>query len=142
MAHRLDAALFFHLSRSVDLWCERDWGKDALAAAAAAVVVFERSTPSPPAGTGLVSRAHFQLLRPFRARWRVVAALSPRASLAALPASGGKAAEECLKTCRPGFPPSSLRQGELDDGDIERSAGKGEQNAGLFRLQTSVPFCL
>lgn len=101
---------FFVLqSPSVDLWCERDWGEDALAAAAAAaaVVGFKSSTPSPPAGTGLVSRAHFQLFRPFRARWRVVAALSPRASLAGSRRPVGKQQRRALKHVGQGSPPST-----------------------------------
>lgn len=63
-----------------------------------------RAVHSLSAGTELVSWAQIQQFGPLPVRWRVVATLSPRASLALLCMAGGKLAEEILTACRPGNP--------------------------------------
>lgn len=93
MAHRLGAVFSFaHRGGPAVAQCVSvvgDWRGDALAAAAAALgpagkEAAGRGARFLSAGTELVSRARIQLFGPLPARWRVVATLSPRASLAAL----------------------------------------------------------
>lgn len=67
--------------------------------------LWSREWRTPSAGTGLVVRAWIQLFRPFSARLKVVATLSPCASLAVpLFRPVGKLAQEILTACRPGLP--------------------------------------